>query len=118
MREDRGGRGGGRGRGHGRGAGRGGGFEEEPYDMDISLGTDADGEDDQAAKEKEGDAQGLTNLAQTNLLEYQSAKNATISPIAEREKKRPRRSEDGEVKNQENPNERSALSFEESGRAQ
>jgi hypothetical protein len=86
--------------------------------MDISLGMDADGEDDQAAKEKEGDAQGLTNLAQTNLLEYQSAKNATISPIAEQEKKRPRRSEDGEVKNQENPNARSSLSFEKSGRTQ
>jgi hypothetical protein len=55
---------------------------------------------------------------QVNLLEQPPKKNATISPLAAQEKKRPRRTERGEEEEKENPNARSVLSFEESGRAQ
>ena len=44
--------------------------------------------------------------------------NASISPLKEQEKKRPRRDGEGEEEGSNNKNMRSALSFEESGRAQ
>lgn len=51
---------------------------------------------------------------QTNLLEQ----SASISPLKEKEKKRPRRDGDGEDDDSTNITSRSALSTEESDRAQ
>jgi len=55
---------------------------------------------------------------QLSLLEHPSQKDASISPLKEQEKKRPRRNRGGEVDDLINTNIRSALSFEESDRAQ
>ncbi|XP_039812082.1 uncharacterized protein LOC120675055 [Panicum virgatum] len=110
-RDDRGGRGGGRGRGRGRGFGRGGGGYDEAYGMDISVETEADDVELQA----EGRSANLTG--RTPMLEDSTQNREGVSPLAEQEKKRPRRSEDGED-NKETPYAKSALSFEESVRAQ
>ena len=55
---------------------------------------------------------------QVNILEHPSQYSGAISPLAEQEKKRSRKS-GGDVEDEQNQsNARSALSFEESGRAQ
>ena len=110
-RDDRGGRGGGRGRGRGRGFGRGGGGYDEAYGMDISVETEADDVELQA----EGRSADLTG--RTPMLEDSTQNREGVSPLAEQEKKRPRRSEDGED-NKETPYAKSVLSFKESDRAQ
>jgi len=55
---------------------------------------------------------------QVNRLEHPTQHTGMISPLAEHEKKRPRKSGDGVEEEQNISNARSALSFEESGRAQ
>jgi hypothetical protein len=106
--DPRGGGGRGRGRGRGRGGGRGAGVEDEIDDMDTSL----------EYYEAETTANELGQVAmQTNLLEPPQ-KDATISPIKEQEKKRPRKNGGEEDNELTKTNARSALSFEESGRAQ
>lgn len=98
--------------GRGRGVGHGRGMEFGPDDMDIPEETEVEAEDNQVHIRIGGAP------VQAQLLEYPTTKDGAISPIAEQEKKRPRRSEDGGEVNQDNPNARSALSFEESDRAQ
>jgi len=55
---------------------------------------------------------------QVNLLEHPSQKGASISSIKEQEKKRPRKNGGGEEDDVTKTNTTSALSFEESDRAQ
>jgi len=100
---------GGRGRGHGRGGGRGDGAEDAYEDMETYQRDD----------ENSADSQGTGRVAmQVTLLEHQDQKEAAISPLQEQEKKRPRRSEGGNDSNATKNIIRSALSFEESDRAQ
>ena len=107
--DTRGGRGRGRGRGHGREGGRGDGAEDAYDDMETYQRDD----------ENSADSQGIGRVAmQVTLLEHQDQKEAAISPLQEQEKKRPRRSEGGNDSNATKNIIRSALSFEESDRAQ
>jgi hypothetical protein len=109
VRDDRGGRGRGRGRGRGGSGGRGGGVDEELYDMEIPTDNDegADQDGDQNMKGYLA-IEGSTELAP----------KANVSPLPEQDKKRPRTSNQNVEVEKENPNVRSALSFEESDRAQ
>lgn len=118
ARDDHGGRGKGRGRGRGRGGGRGNWYDDEAYDMDVSADEDGD-PDDNPSKKRDGVTGETTGRVamQVNLLEHPSQKNNEISPMAEQEKKRPRRTESGEDEDLEHPNARSVLSFEKSGQA-
>jgi len=87
--------------------------------MEVSENEDSEDNDKQLRKGEELVAENSGRVAmQVNLLEQPPQKNTTISPLAAQEKKRPRRTERGEEEEKENPNARSALSFEESGWAQ
>jgi hypothetical protein len=86
--------------------------------MDTSLGDDED-PDNLLSKKREGtDGDGAGRVAkQVNLLDHPSQKGASISPVKEQEKKRTRKNGGGEEDDITKTNIRSALSFEESGRA-
>ena len=113
ARDDRGGRGSVRGRGRGRSGGRGIWMDDETYDMDISTDDDAgQSKKDVETKEPVGRV-----AKQVNLLVLPQH-GGVISPMAEQEKKRPRRAEKREEEVQQNQTARSALSFEEGDRAQ
>ena len=116
IRDDRGARG--RGRGRGRGAGRGSGVEDAFEDMDIIVEEPELG-DEHTKKASDGNPDHPGRVAwQVNRLEHPTQHTGTISPLAEQEKKRPRKSGDGVEEEQNISNARSALSFKESGRAQ
>jgi len=118
-REDvRGGRGGGRGRGRGRGGGRGDSVQDDLEDMQTSLG-DADLEKTLSLKKGETNDGGSGSVAMEVIRSEQSTHiDASISPLKEQEKKRPRRNGGEEEDRLNNPSIRSALSLEESDRAQ
>ena len=89
-------------------------MDDEPIGMDITVG------DEELPEGKHG---GLNDAAvrvamQVNLLEHPAQEKVSISPLKEQEKKRPRRNGDGRVDGPTNSNAKSALSFEESDRAQ
>jgi hypothetical protein len=65
------------------------------------------------------DGDGTGRVAkQVNLLEHPAQKDASISPLKEQEKKRPRKNGGGKDDDLSNTNIRSVLSFEESDWAQ
>jgi len=107
-RDDRGGRGrGGRGRGRGAGFGRG-----------VGGGDDLHEEDLPSDEEEIADQDGDLNMKGTLVLkDAEIPSNTSVSPLAVQEKKRPRTSSHN-VEGNNQTNARSALSFEESGRAQ
>jgi hypothetical protein len=115
--EMRGGRGCGRGRGRGQGGGRGEWTEEESEDMEISHEDEEELEIGEAKKRDATEVEGRGRVAQqVNLLENTPHLDIDTSPLKEQEKKRARRT-GGEDGTSSTIN-RSALSFEESDRAQ
>ena len=84
--------------------------------MDTSFGEDDDPKNSLTRKREGLDAEGRGRVAmQVGLLENSPQLTTSTSPLKEQEKKRLRRSEDGE---EDNSKSRSALSFEKSDRAQ
>lgn len=106
------GRGSGRGRGRGRGGGRGQWLDEDDDEIKNSVGEEENLEKSMIDNKEIPGGDGAEDM-QVVLADP----HASISPLKEQEKKRPRR--DGEAEDgSKNTTVRSALSFEESGRAE
>lgn len=70
-------------------------YEDEVEDMDTSTGEEEDPENLQAKKRDGSDGGGWVTM-QVSLLEHPPQQSASVSPLKEQEKKRPRRDGDGE----------------------
>lgn len=79
--------------------------------MDLSGGDDTD-LDGNLSKREGADGEGSGRVAmQVSLLEHTSQNEATVSPLKEQEKKRPKRNGGGGENDDATKNLRSALSF-------
>jgi len=71
---------------------RGNWNDDESYDMDISEDDDVDLDGNPSRKRDGVDEENIGRVPMlVNLLEHSSQKNDAIGPLAEQEKKRPRR---------------------------